>query len=98
MKQDLLDLNREEMNAFAAELGEKPFRGKQLFQWVSRGASSFDEMTDQELAVWYNDHIIYPDKVRLNLYYLDHYSFLKDFQMLVCTVFGKNMKYAGEVI
>ena len=59
---------------------------------------NFDEMTDQELAVWYNDHIIYPDKVRLNLYYLDHYSFLKDFQMLVCTVFGKNMEYAGEVI
>ncbi len=57
-----------------------------------------EKMTDQELAVWYNDHIIYPDKVRLNLYYLDHYSFLKDFQMLVCTVFGKNMEYAGEVI
>ena len=57
-----------------------------------------DKMSDQELAVWYNDNVIYPDKVRLNLYYLDHYSFLKDFQMLVCTVFGKNMEYAGEVI
>ena len=55
-------------------------------------------MTDQELAVWYNDHIIYPDKVRLNLYYLDHYSFIKDIQMILCTVLGRKMAYVGEVI
>ena len=46
----------------------------------------------------YNDQVIFPDKVRLNLYYLDHYSFAKDIQMLVCTVFGKQMTYAGELI
>ena len=40
--------------------------------------NDIEKMTDQELAVWYNDHVIYPDKVRLNLYYLDHYSFIKD--------------------
>lgn len=57
-----------------------------------------DKMSDQELAVWYNDNVIYPDKVRLNLYYLDHYSFVKDFQMIVCTVLGKKMTYAGEEI
>ena len=57
-----------------------------------------DNMTDQELAVWYNDHVIYPDKVRLNCYYYQHYSFIKDIQMIFCTVLGKNMKYAGEVI
>ncbi len=57
-----------------------------------------DKMTDQELAVWYNDHVIYPDKVRLNCYYYTHYSFIKDIQMIVCTVLGKKMKYAGEVI
>ena len=51
MKQVLADLTMEEMKAFAAELGEKPFRGKQLFQWVSRGASSFDEMTDLSRAL-----------------------------------------------
>ena len=27
-----------------------------------------DKMSDQELAVWYNDNVIYPDKVRLNCY------------------------------
>ena len=57
-----------------------------------------DRMTDQELAIWYNDHVIYPDKVRLNCYYYRHYSFIKDIQMILCTVLGKKMKYAGEVI
>lgn len=46
----------------------------------------------------YNDKVIYPDKVRLNLYYLEHYSFPKDIEMIVCTVLGKKMRYAGEVI
>ena len=55
-------------------------------------------LSDQELAVWYNDNVIYPDKVRLNKYYYEHYSFWKDIQMIVCTVLGKKMKYAGEVI
>ena len=55
-------------------------------------------MSDQELAEWYNDHVIYPDKVRLNCYYYRHYSFAKDIQMIVYTVLGKKMKYAGEVI
>ena len=36
----------EELKQFAAEIGEKPFRGKQIFVWLSRGAGSFDEMTD----------------------------------------------------
>ena len=46
----------------------------------------------------YNDKVIYPDKVRLNLYYLEHYSFFKDIEMIMCTVLGKKMRYAGEEI
>ncbi len=57
-----------------------------------------DKMSDQEVAVWYNDNVIYPDKVRLNCYYYRHYSFIKDIQMILCTVMGKKMEYAGEVI
>ena len=57
-----------------------------------------DKMSEQELAVWYNDNVIYPDKVRLNCYYYRHYSFVKDIQMILCTVLGKNMQYAGETI
>ena len=46
----------------------------------------------------YNDTVIYPDKVRINLYYLNHYSFIKDIQMILCTVLGKRMMYNGELI
>ena len=56
------------------------------------------KLSDQELAVWYNDNVIYPDKVRLNCYYYRNYSFIKDIQMILCTVLGKKMEYAGEVI
>ena len=52
----------------------------------------------QEIAVEYNDTVIYPDKVRLNCYYYRHYSFVKDIQMILCTVLGKKMEYAGEMI
>jgi lipopolysaccharide/colanic/teichoic acid biosynthesis glycosyltransferase len=61
-------------------------------------APDFSIMSDQEIAVWYNDNIIYPDKVRLNCYYYRNYSFIKDIQMIFATVLGKKIEYAGEMI
>ena len=55
-------------------------------------------LEQQEDPIKYNIEIIYPDKVRLNRYYLHHYSFIKDIQMIICTVLGKKMEYAGEEI
>ena len=46
----------------------------------------------------YNDQVIYPDKVRINLYYLHHYSFMMDIKMIVATVTGKRIKYNNELI
>lgn len=46
----------------------------------------------------YNDKVIYPDKVRINRYYLHHYSFIADIKMILCTVLGKKMMYGGEEI
>lgn len=46
----------------------------------------------------YNDDVIFPDKVRINRYYLHHYSFVKDIEMIFCTVLGRRMKYANEII
>lgn len=57
-----------------------------------------DSMTEQELAVWYNDNVIYPDKVRLNCYYYRHYSFWMDIKMIFATILGKQIKYGGETI
>lgn len=58
----------------------------------------FTKLTDEQIAVWYNDNIIYPDKVRINCYYYRNYSFVKDLQMILATVMGKRIKYAGEII
>ncbi len=69
-----------------------------ISEYVAQKQADGDTRGMQEIAVEYNDTVIYPDKVRLNLYYLDHYSFIKDFQMILCTVLGKKMRYAGEVI
>ena len=52
----------------------------------------------QENPQEYNDTIIYPDKVRINLYYLRNYSFAIDIKMIFCTIFGKKMKYNGEIV
>ena len=56
------------------------------------------DYSDEQVAVWYNDTVLYPDKVRLNRYYLHHYSFIKDIQMIIYTVLGKHMMYGGERI
>ena len=50
------------------------------------------------MAVWYNDNVIYTDKVRLNCYYYRHYSFIKDIEMIFATVLGKKIRYNGEMI
>ena len=59
---------------------------------------NFSKMTTQEVAVWYNDKVIYPDKVRLNCYYYRHYSFWKDIEMILATVLKFKVKFAGEYV
>ncbi len=46
----------------------------------------------------YNDEVIFPDKVRINRYYLHHYSFIKDIQLIFSTILGTHINYANEVI
>ena len=44
---NLLDLDPVQLIAYCDELGEKPFRAKQLQRWIHQfGASNFEEMTD----------------------------------------------------
>jgi len=69
-----------------------------ISEYVTKKQQEGDSRPMQEIAVEYNDNVIYPDKVRLNCYYYRHYSFIKDIQMIFCTVLGKKMKYAGEEI
>lgn len=69
-----------------------------ISEYVAQKQKEGDTRFMQEIAKEYNDHVIYPDKVRLNCYYYRHYSFIKDMQIIFCTIFGKKMKYAGEII
>jgi len=69
-----------------------------IADYVAEKQKNGDTRNAQDISVEYNDNVIYPDKVRLNCYYYHHYSFIKDIQMILCTVLGKKMKYAGEVI
>lgn len=69
-----------------------------ISEYVAKKQKDGDTRPMQEIAVEYNDNVIYPDKVRLNCYYYRHYSFIKDIQMIFCTVLGKNMKYNNEII
>lgn len=44
---NLLDLDPAQLIAYCNELGEKPFRAKQLQRWIHQfGASNFEDMTD----------------------------------------------------
>lgn len=48
---DLKDLTFEELEEFLVGMGEKKFRAKQIFAWLHRGVTSFDEMTDLSVAL-----------------------------------------------
>lgn len=68
------------------------------------GPASLKYRNEEELLakvenpVEYNDTVIFPDKVRINLYYLDHYSFIDDMHIILCTLLGQKMMYDGEEI
>lgn len=66
--------------------------------YVAERQVAGDTRDAQVIAVEYNDNVIYPDKVRLNKYYYEHYSFVKDIQMIFATVLGFKVQFAGEEI
>ena len=57
------------------------------------GPASIKYRNEEELLAqqadpkWYNDNVIWPDKVRINLDYLDNWSFFEDIRLIFKTVF-----------
>lgn len=46
-KIDIRKLNKEELNNAFIDIGEKPFRAKQVYEWLwTKGVSAFDDMTN----------------------------------------------------
>ena len=52
MKQNLLDFDAQQLTAWFAEHGEKPFRAKQVLRWIYKaGESDFDAMSDLAISL-----------------------------------------------
>ena len=52
MQQNLLDLDAHALTAYLTQMGEKPFRAKQLLRWIYQaGESDFSAMTDIAAAL-----------------------------------------------
>lgn len=69
-----------------------------ISEYVAKRQAEGDKRDAQQIAIEYNDTVIYPDKVRLNCYYYRHYSFIKDIEMIFATVLGRKVKFAGEEV
>lgn len=48
---DIKSMTQPELTAWLKELGEPAFRAKQIFKWLYRGVTSFEEMTDLSKAL-----------------------------------------------
>ncbi|MCQ2232224.1 MAG: sugar transferase [Paludibacteraceae bacterium] len=68
------------------------------------GPASLKYRNEEELLasvedpIVYNDTVIYPDKVRINLYYYHHYSLWMDAKIVMATLLNLPMTYHGERI
>lgn len=94
---------RPDVPGYADQLKGDDRRVLQLRPGIT-GPASLKYRNEEEILasvddpVKYNDEVIFPDKVRINLYYLDHQSFWMDIKLIICTVLGKKVMYNGELI
>lgn len=48
-------------------------------------------LAEQEDPQKYNDEVLFPDKVKINIEYLDNWTFLNDIKIIIYTVLGKDL-------
>ena len=48
-------------------------------------------LAEQDDPQKYNDEVLFPDKVRINIEYLDNWSFWYDIKIIIYTVLGKDL-------
>lgn len=56
-------------------------------EFVKQAKANGDPRSEDEIAIAYNDEVIYPDKVRINCEYYRNYSFFKDIKIIFATIF-----------
>ena len=54
--------------------------------YVRDAVAKGDARSEEEIAQWYNDEVIYPDKVRINVEYYHNHSFFKDLSIILKTI------------
>lgn len=54
--------------------------------YVKQAKANGDPRTEDEIAQWYNDEVIYPDKVRINCEYYKNCSFFSDIKIIFRTI------------
>jgi len=59
---NLLNYNTDDMRTLMLQLGEKPFRGNQLFEWISKGVSDYSKMNNIPRSL--------SEKLRRDMYYI----------------------------
>ncbi len=64
-----------------------------IADYVKEARTHGDTRSEAEIAIDYNDNVIYPDKVRINRYYAEHATIGEDLKMILCTVLGKPFEY-----
>jgi lipopolysaccharide/colanic/teichoic acid biosynthesis glycosyltransferase len=88
---------RPDVPGYADQLEGKSARILQLRPGIT-GAASLKYRNEEELLAGvvdpqkYNDEVIYPDKVRINIKYLEHWSLWLDLRILFCTVTNRDLK------
>ena len=55
-------------------------------RYVCEAIAKGDPRPEEEIALQFNDEVIYPDKVRINVDYYKYYSFLKDLSIILKTI------------
>ena len=62
------------------------------------GPASIKYRNEEELLaqqadpIKYNDEVIFPDKVKINLNYLENWSFITDIKLIIYTILSKDYK------
>ena len=83
---------RPDVPGYADQLQGDDRRILQLHPGIT-GPASIKYRNEEELLAqqaypkWYNDNVIWPDKVKINLDYLDNWSFFGDIRLIFQTVF-----------
>ncbi|MBI96387.1 sugar transferase [bacterium] len=86
---------RPDVPGFADQLTGKDKRVLDILPGITSIASlkyknEEELLSKQSDPVFYNKNVIFPDKVKLNLEYIEKWSFWLDLKIIIWTVFGKN--------